>query len=59
MPRYAGVIYIPFEIEHASKEEVVEQMVNNVLDTFGQHDFSHLSFTWDNPDYIANEIEED
>jgi hypothetical protein len=58
MAKYTGVMYIPFDIEYASKADKVEEIVNAVLDTFGQHDFSHLSFTWDNPDYVATEIEE-
>lgn len=59
MPKYTGVIYIPFDIEYASTPENAELIVNNVLDTFGQHDFAHMSFTWDNPDSIIQEVEEE
>lgn len=57
MASYTGSITIEYDIEHASNPEVVRQMINNVLDTFGQHDFSHMSFTWDNADWSIHEIE--
>ena len=50
MSKYAGTITIPFEIE-ASKAEQVEKVVNYVLDRFGEHDFSHLTFNWDEPEW--------
>lgn len=54
MSKFAGTITIPFEME-ASSAEVAEKVVNYVLDQFGEHDFSHLTFNWDEPEWVVDE----
>lgn len=58
MASYTGSITIPFDIEYASTPEVAEKIVNYVLDRFGEHDFAHLTFTWDNPEWSVDELKE-
>lgn len=58
MASFTGSITIPFDIEYASTPERAEMIINSVLDTFGQHDFKHLSFTWDNPEWTIHEEED-
>lgn len=58
MASYTGSITIPFDIEYASTPEVAEKIVNYVLDRFGEHNFDHLTFTWDNPDWSLYEVQD-
>lgn len=58
MARFTGSINIPFEIEYASTPERAEMIVNYVLDRFGEQDFAHLTFFWDNPDWTIDQVEE-
>ena len=57
MANFTGIITIPFEIEYASTPEVAEKIINYVLDRFGEQDFAHLTFNWDNPDWSVEENE--
>jgi len=54
MSKFSGTITIPFEMD-ASNAEQVEKVVNYVLDRFGEHDFSHLTFNWDEPEWAIGE----
>jgi hypothetical protein len=58
MANFTGTITIPFEIEYATKPETAEKIVNYVLDRFGEHNFDHLTFHWDNPEWILEQTEE-
>lgn len=58
MSKFTGTITIPFEMD-ASDSEAVEKVVNYVLDQFGEHDFSHLTFNWDEPEWVVDEEAQD
>ncbi len=56
MKRYAGTLYIPFDMELTDNTDP-EDLINYVLDTFGQHEFGQL--TWDDPTWSMTEVEID
>jgi hypothetical protein len=56
MKRYTGTLYIPFDMELTDNTDP-EDLINYVLDTFGQHEFGQL--TWDNPSWSMTEVEID
>ncbi len=56
MRRYTGTLYIPFDME-LHDDTKPEDLINYVLDTFGQHEFGQL--TWDDPTWSMTEVEID
>lgn len=53
---YEGYLTIPFSVANVKASKDINEVINAALDKLGAVDLE--SFTWDNPDWVIHEINE-